>query len=125
VESRRLDVDGGGVSSDCLDSRRDAHGHKQTCREPLMPEYRGKPRMLPVEWLRIPPPVPQGMNYARLGGMVDALRDPNCHLQPIEVVYLDERDYMIADGRHRWMANVIAGRFEVLTEEVEDKRGQA
>jgi hypothetical protein len=70
---------------------------------------------LPVNRLRLKDPITAGMDPYILLGMVADLRKTARHLPPIDVD--DECSSCgtstVLDGRHRFFANVIAGRWTV------------
>jgi hypothetical protein len=70
----------------------------------------------PIDRLRFKDPIPAGMNPYTLLGLVPLLKGSNEDYDPIEV----DRPCptcdtaTVLDGRHRWIASVIAGRPDVL-----------
>jgi hypothetical protein len=73
----------------------------------------------PVEKLRFKVPIAAGMNAFTLMGMVPLLRNTSQDHDPILVgpACSDCGDRVVLDGRHRWIASVIAGRATVLAVE--------
>lgn len=69
-----------------------------------------------VEDLRIAPNIPAGMDPCILLGLVPLMRKTAEDHQPI-VVRRHGDHWRITDGRHRFMAAVIAGRSDVLAVE--------
>lgn len=74
---------------------------------------------VPVEKLRFKAPIAAGMNAFTLMGMVPLLRNTSEDHDPILVSPACPTcgDRIVLDGRHRWIANVVAGRPDVLAEE--------
>lgn len=71
-----------------------------------------------LDRLLFPEPVTAGMNPLVLMSLAHFYRAGNEHLQPIAVTV--EGDYhRIADGRHRAVASMVAGRKVVLAEVVD------
>lgn len=69
--------------------------------------------LLPIDRLLFPEPVTAGLNYLVLASFAYQYRGTNEHLDPITVT--TEGDYYrIADGRHRTIGSIIAGRKTVL-----------
>lgn len=66
-----------------------------------------------IEHLRLPPNVPAGMNYLKLGHYAYRLRATNEDLAPITVAPVGDGSFRITDGRHRAIAALIAGRPDV------------
>lgn len=71
---------------------------------------------VPVSHLRLKPNVPAGMDPCILLGLVPLMRKTAEDHDPI-LVRPDGDLWEIQDGRHRFMAAVIAGRPDVLAEE--------
>jgi hypothetical protein len=67
-----------------------------------------------VDRILLPEPVSAGMNFVVLGSMAHHYRSTTDDLDPI-MVTREGKHYRITDGRHRWLASVIAGRRRVLT----------
>jgi ParB-like chromosome segregation protein Spo0J len=63
---------------------------------------------IPLEMVLLPPPVPAGMNVLVLMSLTYAIRTGG-NVAPIRVTEEGEF-FRITDGRHRFMASVIAGR---------------
>jgi hypothetical protein len=73
---------------------------------------------VPVTLLRFKDPICAGMNGYVLMGMVPLLRNTAMDHDPILVSLPDScGTRVVLDGRHRWIASVIAGRADVLAEE--------
>ena len=70
-------------------------------------------RHIPLDRLLFPEPVSAGMNPLELMAMALRYRATNEHRKPITVTR-EGRYYRIADGRHRAVAAMIAGRKTVL-----------
>jgi hypothetical protein len=72
-----------------------------------------------IERLRFKAPIAAGMNVFTLLGMVPLLRNTSQDHDPILVSPACPTcgDRVVLDGRHRWIASVIAGRPSVLAEE--------
>lgn len=69
---------------------------------------------LPLHWLRIPPPVPAGMNPLVLCSIAYDLRTSCKPVNPpIRVQQVGAEDFVIVDGRHRWLGSLIAGRTHI------------
>lgn len=75
-----------------------------------------------VERLRVKPNIPAGMDPCVLLGMVPPLRGSHFDHEPI-LVRWEPTSYtwLILDGRHRFVAALIAGRPDILA--VEDDAG--
>lgn len=73
---------------------------------------------IPVDQLRLKPNVPAGMDPCVLLGLVPLMRKTAEDHPPILVRRLNAH-WQIQDGRHRFMAAVIAGRPDVLAVEEE------
>lgn len=77
------------------------------------------PVRVPIDRLRFKDPIPAGMNGYQLLGLVPLLKGSNEDYDPIEI----DRPCpacstaTVLDGRHRWIASVIAGRPDVLAVE--------
>lgn len=74
---------------------------------------------VPIDRLRFKHPVAAGMNPFTLLGMVPHLRNSHGDHEPIVVSPPCPScgDRIVLDGRHRWIASVIAGRVDVLAKE--------
>lgn len=74
------------------------------------------PVRVPIDRLRFKDPIPAGMNPYTLMGLVPLLKGSNEDHEPIEI----DRPCptcstaTVLDGRHRWIASVIAGRSDVF-----------
>ena len=67
-----------------------------------------------VENLRLPANVPAGMNPLVLLSLAYRLRSSTEDVEPITVRATSDNVFQVVDGRHRFVAHVIAGRSEVL-----------
>jgi hypothetical protein len=65
---------------------------------------------LRMEQIALPPNVPAGMNFLKLGHMTYVMRATTEHFDPIEVSEIGDGFYRITDGRHRFISALIAGR---------------
>lgn len=76
---------------------------------------------VPVEKLRFKTPIAAGLNPFTLLGLVPALRNRNEDHAPILVSPPCPTcgDRVVLDGRHRWIASVMAGRADILAQEQE------
>lgn len=74
---------------------------------------------VPINRLRFKEPIAAGLNPFTLMGMVPHLRNRNGDHAPILVSPPCPTcgDRVVLDGRHRWIASVIAGRADVLATE--------
>lgn len=74
---------------------------------------------VPITKLRFKVPIAAGMSPFTLLGLVPALRDRNEDHDPILVSPPCPTcgDRIVLDGRHRWIASVMAGRSDILAEE--------
>lgn len=74
---------------------------------------------VPIDRLRFKHPVAAGMNPYTLLGMVPALRNRHADHEPIVVSPACPTcgDRIVIEGRHRWIASVMAGRSDVLAAE--------
>lgn len=69
---------------------------------------------LPVHELRLKPNLPCGMNYMLVGAIAHTLRTTHTPVEPILVAWRAEfQGWLLIDGRHRWVAHLVAGRSEV------------
>jgi hypothetical protein len=75
-----------------------------------------EPFRVRVEDIHLKANVPAGMCPFTLLGLVRRLRDTAQDWDPV-LVRRDGRLWELLDGRHRWMASVIAGRPDVLAVE--------
>lgn len=71
---------------------------------------------VPLEDLRVGPNVTAGMNPYRLLGLVPLLKETTQDHEPITVRPLPGGSWRVVDGRHRFLASIIAGRPDVLCE---------
>lgn len=74
---------------------------------------------VPVDRLRFKAPIAAGMNPFTLMGLVPLLRNTSMDHDPILVSPACPTcgDRIVLDGRHRWVASVMAGRADVLAQE--------
>lgn len=74
---------------------------------------------VPIDRLRFKVPITAGMNPFTLLGLVPLLRNTSQDHEPILVSRgcPECGGRVVIDGRHRWIASVIAGRADVLAEE--------
>ena len=85
---------------------------------PLPSTQEKAPLTLPLHWLRPPPNIPAGMNPLVLMSLAYALRNSHHPVDPpIKVQRLGVEDYRITDGKHRWMASIVAGRTHIAATE--------
>lgn len=73
------------------------------------------PIRIPIERLHLKPNVPAGADICVVGGLVPLLRKTDQDHDPI-LVREHGDGWQILDGRHRFMASVIAGRTDILAE---------
>lgn len=64
---------------------------------------------IPLHHCRLQPNIPAGLNYLRVGAIADRIRNGGLDIEPVLVRYRGPRDWLILDGRHRWMASWVAG----------------
>lgn len=69
-----------------------------------------------VEDLRLKPNIPAGMDPYVLLGLVPLMRRTAQDHTPIRVLPLGDGTWRVMDGRHRFLAAVIAGRPDVLAQ---------
>jgi ParB-like chromosome segregation protein Spo0J len=76
------------------------------------------PIRIPLHHLRLKQNIPAGMNPMRVMAIADALR--NCGQEiwdPILVRSVGPDDWLVLDGRHRFVASYIAGMPDILAVE--------
>lgn len=73
------------------------------------------PRRIRVDQILLPKPVPAGLNAYVLMSLAYLFRATSEDVEPITVAR-EGRLYRVVDGRHRYLASVIAGRSRVLAE---------
>lgn len=73
------------------------------------------PFRVPIEDVRLPPNLPAGMDWSVIGHFAMTMRKTTEDPDPIRVAPVGDH-YRISDGRHRFIAAVIAGRPDVLAE---------
>lgn len=71
------------------------------------------PFRVPIQWITFPEPVTGGMNAYVLMSLAYMYRSTNEDTEPVELI-CDNGCYAIADGRHRVVASMMAGRKSVL-----------
>ena len=74
----------------------------------------GEPVELRLDSLLVLRNVTAGLDWAVIGANVARLRKTNLPVDPPIRVYEDSGFYRIADGRHRFVASLIAGRDAIL-----------
>jgi hypothetical protein len=67
-----------------------------------------------IEDVRLPRNVSAGCNFLKLGAYAHQLRGTTEDLDPVVVAREPDGSWRIVDGRHRFLAAVIAGRPDVL-----------
>lgn len=72
-----------------------------------------------IEDVRLPANVPAGCNYLVLGSLAYMLRATTEDPEPVEVELEADGSWRVCDGRHRYLAAVIAGRPDVLCVQAE------
>lgn len=72
------------------------------------------PFRVPVEHIRLPRNVVAGCNFLKLAAYTHQLRATTEDLEPVAVTSEPDGSWRIDDGRHRFLAAVIAGRPDVL-----------
>lgn len=70
---------------------------------------------VPLELLLVGPPVPAGCNLLKIAAMAYEYRATSEDREPALVTREGEH-YRITDGRHRYLASLIAGRVDLLCE---------
>jgi hypothetical protein len=65
---------------------------------------------LRLEQILLPPNVTAGINFLLLAHLAYTLRATNTNTPPITVKPHSPDIWQIADGRHRYLAHIIAGR---------------
>lgn len=73
-----------------------------------------QPRRFRIDRLLLLPNIPSGMNVLVLMSLVYMYRSTDHDAEPITVVDLGNGFFRVKDGRHRFLASVIAGRRRVL-----------
>lgn len=71
---------------------------------------------IPLHHLRLKPNVAAGLNPLLLFSLAYRLRSTTDDVTPAIVRANGPEDYTVLDGRHRFLAAVIAGRHELLCE---------
>lgn len=87
---------------------------------PVVNKSVGSVSHIPLEYLSVSKPVPAGMNPYVVMALTYKFRSSSEDVAPIQVVeQVAGRGYRIIDGRHRYVASLMAGRSTVLAEVVE------
>jgi hypothetical protein len=68
-----------------------------------------QPFLLPVHELRPPEPIPAGMSVLVMCAVAERLRNTHEQITPVQVRKVDG-EWLLVEGRHRWLAHWIAGR---------------
>jgi hypothetical protein len=68
-----------------------------------------QPFLLPVHELRPPEPIPAGMSVLVMCAVAERLRNSHEPITPVQVRKVDG-EWLLVEGRHRWLAHWIAGR---------------
>lgn len=71
---------------------------------------------IPLQYLRILPNITAGANPLVIMSLAYMMRSNNSDPPPIIVHRNSDTDYTIIDGRHRFIAAIIAGRPDILSE---------
>ena len=74
---------------------------------------------VPLDEIRVRKPVPCGMDPYTLMSLVPLMRTTTEDHEPV-LVRRDGDGWRLMDGRHRFVAALIAGRQDILAEEDED-----
>jgi len=74
---------------------------------------------IPLEDIRVLKPVPCGMDPYVLMGLVPLMRTTTEDHDPVQV-RRDGEGWRLVDGRHRFVAALIAGRQDILAEQDDD-----
>jgi hypothetical protein len=74
-----------------------------------------KLKRIRIDKCLLKPNIPAGMNHLVIMSLVYFYKTSDDHTHPI-TVRKEGKHYRIMDGRHRWMASVIAGRRKVLAQ---------
>lgn len=69
---------------------------------------------IPLDRLLLKPNIPAGASIYVLGGLVLLYRNTTDDAPPAEVRDLGNGYWRVLDGRHRFLASVIAGRGDLL-----------
>jgi hypothetical protein len=67
-----------------------------------------------IEDVRLPANVPAGCNYLVIASLTHMLRATTEDPEPVVVELEGDGSWRVCDGRHRYLAAVIAGRADVL-----------
>lgn len=84
-----------------------------------------EPFLLPLHHLRLKANIPAGMNVLRICAIADGLRNVGVEVEPITVRRLGPEDWLVTEGRHRFVASYVAGRVDVLCVEEVSGAGPA
>jgi hypothetical protein len=80
------------------------------------------PFRVPLHHLRLKPNVPAGMSVLRICAIADGLRNAGRDVdEPVVVRRAGEDDWLVVEGRHRFVAAYVAGCVDLLC--VEDGAG--
>lgn len=72
---------------------------------------------IPLHHIQIPPNIPAGLSPWTLFAVAHQLRNAGGDTDPILVRSLGPDRWRIVDGRHRFAASFMAGRYDVLAVE--------
>lgn len=76
------------------------------------------PFWLPVHEIRMRPVLPCGMSYLLVGALAYTLRTTHDPVTPVEVRQ-EGGGWVLVEGRHRWVAHLVAGRDQIQCVEVD------
>jgi hypothetical protein len=71
---------------------------------------------VPLDRLLLKPNIPAGANILVVASLAHMYRSPTDDAPPVEVCDLGNGYWLVLDGRHRFLASVIAGRPDLLAE---------
>jgi hypothetical protein len=71
---------------------------------------------IPLDRLLLKPNIPAGASAYVLASLVLLYRNTTDDAPPVEVRDLGNGYWLVLDGRHRFLASVIAGRSDILAE---------
>jgi hypothetical protein len=72
-----------------------------------------EPFRVPLDAIRIKPNISRGCNSEMVIHIVHTLRCTTADVPPVHVVRLADGAYRLMDGRHRYIASIIAGRRDI------------
>lgn len=72
---------------------------------------------IPLDRLLLKPNIPAGMNILVVCSLALMYRSSSDDAPPVEIRDLGDGYWRVLDGRHRFLASVIAGRPDILAEE--------